>query len=178
MEIELCNMCMVNGCGKTCSSVRCILESSSRCPNIRTIAPPNNLVLRIPCRPPIIPVCGRTYHAVCLKSRWGSLGAYIHKKSEATFQTVFYAIFRLLGFNIDAESCTNDGRIDAVVQTDDHIYLFEFKLDDDDIALSQIKEKAYFKKYLQSSKKITMIGVNFDSEKGQLIDWQTEDVVQ
>ena len=101
-----------------------------------------------------------------------------HKKSEATFQSIFYAIFRLLGFNIEAESCTNDGRIDAVVQTEDHIYLFEFKLDKDDSALSQIKEKEYFKKYLLSSKKITLIGVNFDSEKGQLIDWQTEDVVQ
>ena len=83
----------------------------------------------------------------------------------------------LLGFNIEAESCTNDGRIDAVVQTEDHIYLFEFKLDKDDSALSQIKEKEYFKKYLLSSKKITLIGVNFDSKKGQLIDWQTEDVV-
>ena len=101
-----------------------------------------------------------------------------HKKSEATFQSIFYAIFRLLGFNIEAESCTNDGRIDAVVQTEDHIYLFEFKLDKDDSALSQIKEKAYFKKYLLSPKKITLIGVNFDSKKGQLIDWQTEDVVQ
>ena len=101
-----------------------------------------------------------------------------HKKSEATFQSIFYAIFRLLGFNIEAESCTNDGRIDAVVQTEDHIYLFEFKLDKDDSALSQIKEKEYFKKYLLSPKKITLIGVNFDSEKGQLIDWQTEDVVQ
>ena len=45
-------------------SVRCILESSDRCPNIRTVAPPNNLVLRVPCRPPIITVCGRTYHTV------------------------------------------------------------------------------------------------------------------
>ena len=57
-------------------SVRCILESSDRCPNILTVAPPNNLVLRVPCRSPIITVCGRTYHAVCLKSRWGWLGAY------------------------------------------------------------------------------------------------------
>ena len=113
-----------------------------------------------------------------LESFFAGVPYTIHKKSEATFQTVFYAIFRLLGFNIEAESCTNDGRIDAVVQTDDHIYLFEFKLDDDDTALSQIKEKAYFKKYLQSSKKITMIGVNFDSEKGQLIDWQVEDVAE
>ena len=29
-----------------------------------TVAPPNNLVLRVPCRSPIIPVCGRTYHTV------------------------------------------------------------------------------------------------------------------
>ena len=86
-----------------------------------------------------------------LESFFAGVPYTIHKKSEATFQTVFYAIFRLLGFNIEAESCTNDGRIDAVVQTDDHIYLFEFKLDDDDTALSQIKDKAYFKKYLQSS---------------------------
>lgn len=113
-----------------------------------------------------------------LESFFAGVPYTIHKKSEATFQTVFYAIFRLLGFNVEAESCTNDGRIDAVVQTDDHIYLFEFKLDDDDTALSQIKDKAYFKKYLQSSKKITMIGVNFDSVKGQLIDWQTEDVAE
>ncbi len=113
-----------------------------------------------------------------LESFFAGVPYTIHKKSEATFQSVFYAIFRLLGFNVEAESCTNDGRIDAVVQTDDHIYLFEFKLDDDDTALSQIKEKAYFKKYLQSSKKITMIGVNFDSVKGQLIDWQTEDVAE
>ena len=61
---------------KAAPSARCILESSDRCPNIRTVAPPNNLVLRVPCRSPIITVCGRTYHAVCLKSRWGWLGAY------------------------------------------------------------------------------------------------------
>ena len=111
-----------------------------------------------------------------LESFFAGIPYTIHKKSEATFQSIFDAIFRLLGFNIEAESCTNDGRIDAVVQTDNHIFLFEFKLDDDDTALSQIKEKAYFKKYLQSPKKITLIGVNFDSEKGQLIDWQTEDI--
>ena len=63
---------------KEVPSVRCILESSSRCPNILTVAPPNNLVLHVPCRPPIIPVCGRTYHAVCLKSRWGWLGTYAY----------------------------------------------------------------------------------------------------
>ena len=58
--------------------------------------------------------------------------------------------------------------IDAVVQTEKHIYLFEFKLDDDKSALSQIKEKEYFKKFLQSKKPITMIGMIFDSNKGRI----------
>ena len=47
---------------------------------------------------------------------------------------------------------------------------------EDNSPLPQIKEKAYFRKYLHSSKKITLAGVNFDTEKGQLINWQTEDV--
>lgn len=66
--------------------------------------------------------------------------------------------------------------IGAVVQTEKHIYLFEFKLDDDKSALSQIKEKEYFKKFLQSKKPITMIGVTFDSNKGQISDWKAEDL--
>lgn len=47
---------------------------------------------------------------------------------------------------------------------------------EDNSPLPQIKEKAYFRKYLHSSKKITLAGVNFDTGKGQLINWQTEDV--
>lgn len=55
----------------------------------------------------------------------------VHKKNEATFHAIFFALFRLLGEFIEAESCTNDGRVDAVVQTANAIYLFEFKLDND-----------------------------------------------
>ncbi|MBE6368527.1 MAG: AAA family ATPase, partial [Lentisphaerae bacterium] len=57
-----------------------------------------------------------------------------HKKQESTFQTIFFSIFRLLGLYIEAESATNDGRIDAVVQTSDAIFIFEFKLDNDPTA--------------------------------------------
>ena len=35
-------------------SARCILESSDRSPNILTVAPPNNLVLHVPCHPPFV----------------------------------------------------------------------------------------------------------------------------
>ena len=100
----------------------------------------------------------------------------VHKKNEAIFQGIFFSIFRLLGEYIDAESTTNDGRIDAVIKTSQAIYIFEFKLDNDPTALEQIKEKEYYKKYLLDSRDIYIIGVNFDSVKGNLIDWKDEKI--
>ena len=95
----------------------------------------------------------------------------VHKKQEAYFQAIFFSMFRLLGQYIEAESTTSDGRIDAVVQTDKAIYLFEFKLDNDPTALEQIKAKEYFRKFLLDERDIYIVGVNFDSEKGNLIGW-------
>ena len=84
----------------------------------------------------------------------------------------------MLGEYIEAESITNDGRIDAVVATDKAIYLFEFKMDNDPTALDQIKKKEYFKKYLLDKRAIYIVGVNFDSDKGNLIGWQEEKLVR
>ena len=47
---------------------------------------------------------------------------------------------------------------------------------ENDTALSQIKDKEYYKKYELSRKKIFLNGVTFSTEKGQIIDWQTEEV--
>jgi hypothetical protein len=100
----------------------------------------------------------------------------VHKKQESTFQGIFFSLFRLLGVYIEAESATNDGRIDAVVQTPQAIYLFEFKLDNDPTALEQIKAKEYFKKYLLDKRDIYIVGVNFDSVKGNLAGWEEEKI--
>ena len=100
----------------------------------------------------------------------------VHKKNEATFQAIFFSMFRLIGQYIEAESTTNDGRIDAVVQTAESVYLFEFKLDNDPTALEQIKAKEYFKKYLLDKRNIFIIGVNFDTVKGNLIGWKEEKI--
>ncbi len=100
----------------------------------------------------------------------------VHKKQESNFQGIFFAIFRLLGVYVEAESTTNDGRIDAVIQTQKAIYIFEFKLDNDPSALEQIKAKEYFKKYLLDKRDIYIIGVNFDSVKGNLVGWENAKV--
>jgi len=100
----------------------------------------------------------------------------VHRKDESNFQNIFYAIFRLLGYNAIAESRTSDGRIDAVVETERFIYLFEFKLNRDKSALKQIMEKEYFKRYLLHKQQIILVGVNFDTETGKLSDWQHEEL--
>ena len=102
----------------------------------------------------------------------------VHHKDESNFQNIFFAIFRLLGYYIKAESRTSDGRIDAICETDQWIYLFEFKLNHDESALEQIKKKEYFKPYLFSDKRIMLIGVNFDTDTGKLSDWKNEELLQ
>ena len=97
----------------------------------------------------------------------------IHIRQEKYYQSVFYIIFNLLGTSIRVEEPTNDGRIDAVLETSNHIYIFEFKIDASaDAALKQIEEKQYYQKYLQENKRITLIGANFNSEKRTLDDWK------
>jgi hypothetical protein len=99
----------------------------------------------------------------------------LHIKLEKYYQTIFFVIFRMIGVYIQAEARTFDGRIDAFAAYEDNAYIFEFKLDSTaEIALEQIKTKEYFKQFENSGKKITLIGANFSSEKGKIIDYKIE----
>ncbi len=91
-------------------------------------------------------------------------------KVEEYYSLLFYAIFSLLGGSIiHAEEHTNIGRIDAVIENANFIYIFEFKLNDTaEAALKQIHEKRYYEKYLASGKKITLVGVEFSKETRNL----------
>ena len=99
----------------------------------------------------------------------------IKLKHEKYYQSVFYCLFSLLGYRIQTEIKTNDSRMDAVIKSDTHIYIIEFKLDKSaEIALKQIKDKKYYKKYEDSTKHIILIGVNFTSKNGEIESWIKE----
>lgn len=69
----------------------------------------------------------------------------MHLDYEKYYQTIFYLLFKLIGLRVSAEVRTNDGRIDAVVETEHSIYLFEFKLNQDaEVALQQIQDREYY----------------------------------
>ncbi len=98
-------------------------------------------------------------------------------KKEKYFHSLFYLIINLLGFTIETEVMTIDGRIDAVITTDDYIYVIEFKANQDaKTALEQIREKGYHKKYTSGKRKITLLGINFDIENKRIDDYKAEDV--
>ena len=80
---------------------------------------------------------------------------------------------KLLGFNIDVEIKTIDGRIDAVVKTDTNIYIIEFKINQSaEKAIKQIKDKKYALKYADDKRPIMLMGINFDTDKKNIEDWK------
>jgi hypothetical protein len=97
------------------------------------------------------------------------------KAPEETYQAVFCAILYFIGVGVTPEVRTNDGRIDAVMETPDHVYIMEFKRNASaDEALAQIKEKKYFERFLESGKRITLVGVNFNSEIKNIDEFKIE----
>jgi len=102
---------------------------------------------------------------------FANIPANITVKREAYYQSLFYAVFVLIGARTHAECWTNRGRVDAVVETPCGIYVFEFKLNDTAAAaLAQIKAKGYHEKYLRCGKKVTLVGAAFDAEMRNLSD--------
>jgi len=97
---------------------------------------------------------------------------------EENYQNILYSIFRLLGANIYNEVRMNKGLIDSIVEGRDHIYIFEFKMDQAaDVAIEQIKNKGYATPYLSDGKPITLIGINFSREERNIVEWKEEKIL-
>ncbi|MBR3651439.1 MAG: PD-(D/E)XK nuclease domain-containing protein, partial [Victivallales bacterium] len=96
----------------------------------------------------------------------------MHLPYEKYYQTIFFVVFKLLGVDIEAESRTNEGRIDAYIRTEKAVYLFEFKLNKTSRkAVGQIIDRHYYEKFESCGLPIKMVGVNFNSKKGRLDNW-------
>lgn len=107
-----------------------------------------------------------------LETFFANIPYSITLRHEKYYQSLFYAIFTLLGYQIEAEVKTNQGRIDCVLHTNDKIYIIEFKLNDTkEAALQQIKDKQYAQKYQSSAKAIVLLGVEFDQKTRNIGDY-------
>ena len=67
------------------------------------------------------------------------------------------------------------GRADCIVETDDYVYIFEFKRDSTaDEALKQIEDMGYAKPYAADKRKLIKIGANFNSKDRNLDEWKVD----
>ena len=97
----------------------------------------------------------------------------VQGNQELYFQNVLYVFFKLLGFYVEVERPTSDGRMDMIVKTADYIFIFEFKLDKSaDEALQQIEDKGYALPYAADPRRLYKIGVNFSSERRCIGEWK------
>ena len=97
----------------------------------------------------------------------------VQGNQELYFQNVLYVFFKLLGFYVEVERPTSDGRMDMIVKTADYIFIFEFKLDKSaDEALQQIEDKGYAQPYAADPRRLYKIGVNFSSERRCIGEWK------
>ncbi len=59
------------------------------------------------------------------------------------------------------------------METDDYVYIFEFKRDSTaDEAMKQIEDTDYAKPYAADRRKLIKIGANFDSKERNLSGWK------
>ena len=92
---------------------------------------------------------------------------------ELYFQNTLYVFFRLMGFYVEVERHTTDGRMDILMQTPQYIYILELKLDKTaDEALAQIEAKGYAKPFADDARHLFKIGINFSTSTRRIDDWK------
>ena len=98
---------------------------------------------------------------------------------EKYFHNAIYIIFKMLGFYVEVEHATSDGRIDLLMKTKDYIYIMEFKINKSaEAALQQIEDKQYAKPFEADGRTIYKIGINFSTKTRRIDDWKNEKVTK
>ncbi len=96
-------------------------------------------------------------------------------KYEGYYNCLFFTAFTAIGFETIAESSTKEGDADLTVLADTAIYIFEFKMiKSPNSAMEQIKERGYYKKYLNYDKDVFLVGIEFDKKKKNISDFEVE----
>jgi hypothetical protein len=108
---------------------------------------------------------------IVTKDKQGNIKIIKKAVNENFYHAVIYLTFSILGVRMPVEVSTNEGQIDAVVETSTHIYIFEFKKNRKaPVAIQQMKDKNYAAHYSLSKKQIVLVGVCFTMQKRGISD--------
>ena len=100
-------------------------------------------------------------------------GADTEAITEQNFQNVIFMALTMMGKYARTEVHSAKGRADCILETDDYVYVFEFKRDVSAAeALKQIEEQGYAAPYSTDKRKLFKIGVNFSSAERNITEWE------
>ncbi len=103
----------------------------------------------------------------------------IGKNPEKHYQAIFHAIFIIAGIRAISEDRGIHGRAEEAIIADNHIWIFELKVDGSaDAALKQMQDRGYADKYLYLLKpgmEIHRIGISFSSKERKISEWKSLD---
>ena len=94
------------------------------------------------------------------------------KRCEDDFINFIYIIFSLASITSVKVHRSFDGRIDMLVETDNFVYVMEFKVDGSaQEAMDQIESKQYALPWSTDHRKVIKIGANFSTTERRLTDY-------
>ncbi len=100
----------------------------------------------------------------------------IEVTTEQNFQNVIFMALTMMGKYARTEVHSAKGRADCILETDNYVYIFEFKRDVSAAqALKQINSQGYATPYAADKRKLYKIGVNFSSAERNISEWMVED---
>ena len=111
-----------------------------------------------------------------LESYFSGIPYDLKMDNENNFHNAFYILTTLIGLDAKAEVHTSDGRIDLLIETPKYVYVIELKYDSTpEVALRQIAEKGYARKFATDHRRLFCIGVSFSSESRRIEGWKIEE---
>ncbi|MGE5343437.1 MAG: AAA family ATPase [Candidatus Omnitrophota bacterium] len=91
---------------------------------------------------------------------------------EAYYHSLIYVALRLSMMDVQCEIQTAIGRSDIIVCTDSYVYIIELKMGSAATALNQIEEKKYYYPYLNTNKKIILLGIGLNPTERNIGKWE------
>ena len=96
---------------------------------------------------------------------------------EGYYASVFYSYFASLGLDLTVEDSSSRGRLDLALVFNNHVYLFEFKVEEaasSGAGLAQLRERGYAAKYGGLGWPIYLIGVSFSKTTRNVVAFEVE----
>jgi hypothetical protein len=95
--------------------------------------------------------------------------------AEGHYASVFYSCLVALGYDVAVEEATNKGRIDLALRVKNRVYLFEFKVVEQEPqgkALAQLQTRGYAEKYKVPGVTVVLVGIEFSREKRNVVGFE------